>query len=148
VPGFEAPVNLLYSRRNRSAAVRIPMYSENPKAKRIEFRCPDPACNPYLAFSAMLLAGLDGIKNKIDPGEPADYDLFESHNGGHSSPKQVPGSLPEALAALEADQQFLLEGGVFTPDVLENWLSYKRSREIDPLRLRPHPYEFYLYYDA
>jgi glutamine synthetase len=147
VPGFEAPVNLVYSRRNRSAAVRIPMYSDNPKAKRIEFRCPDPACNPYLAFSAMLLAGMDGIKHKIDPGEPSDYDLFESHNGGHA-PKQVPGSLPEALAALEADQAFLLEGGVFTQDVLDTWLSYKRSREIDPIRLRPHPYEFYLYYDA
>ncbi len=152
VPGFEAPVNLVYSRRNRSAAVRIPMYSENPKAKRIEFRCPDPSCNPYLAFSAMLLAGLDGIQNKIDPGSPADYDLFEAHgngNGnGHGPVKQVPGSLPEALAALEADHEFLLAGGVFTRDVLETWVDYKRSKEIDPMRLRPHPYEFYLYYDA
>jgi len=148
VPGFEAPVNLVYSRRNRSAAVRIPMYSENPKAKRIEFRCPDPAANPYLAFAAMLLAGLDGIQNKIDPGEPSDYDLFEHHNGNGKSVKQVPGSLPEALAALEADHKFLLAGGVFTPDVIETWIDYKRNREIDPIRLRPHPYEFYLYYDA
>jgi glutamine synthetase len=148
VPGFEAPVNLVYSRRNRSAAVRIPMYSGNPKAKRIEFRCPDPACNPYLAFAAMLMAGLDGIRNHIDPGEPADYDLFEPHTNGHGRPKQVPGSLPEALAALDADHEFLLEGGVFTRDVLETWVEYKRTREIDPMRLRPHPYEFYLYYDA
>jgi glutamine synthetase len=148
VPGFEAPVNLVYSRRNRSAAVRIPMYSENPKAKRIEFRCPDPACNPYLAFPAMLLAGLDGIQNEIDPGEPADYDLFEAHGNGHGKPRQVPGSLPEALAALEADHEFLLAGHVFTRDVLETWVDYKRSKEIDPMRLRPHPYEFYLYYDA
>ena len=152
VPGFEAPVNLVYSRRNRSAAVRIPMYSENPKAKRIEFRCPDPSCNPYLAFSAMLLAGLDGIQNQIDPGSPSDYDLFETHgngNGnGHGKVKQVPGSLPEALAALEADHEFLLAGNVFTRDVLETWVDYKKSKEIDPMRLRPHPYEFYLYYDA
>ena len=148
VPGFEAPVNLVYSRRNRSAAVRIPMYSENPKAKRIEFRCPDPACNPYLAFSAMLLAGLDGIQHAIDPGEPSDYDLFEGHSNGHGKPKQVPGSLPEALAALEADHAFLLAGNVFTRDVLETWIDFKRAREIDPMRLRPHPYEFYLYYDA
>ena len=150
VPGFEAPVNLVYSRRNRSAAVRIPMYSENPKAKRIEFRCPDPSCNPYLAFAAMLLAGLDGIQNKIDPGQPSDYDLFETHvNGnGHGKVKQVPGSLPEALAALDADHEFLLAGGVFTRDVLETWVDYKKSKEIDPMRLRPHPYEFYLYYDA
>jgi glutamine synthetase len=148
VPGFEAPVNLVYSRRNRSAAVRIPMYSENPKAKRIEFRCPDPSCNPYLAFSAMLLAGLDGIQNRIDPGAPSDYDLFETHSNGHGKPKQVPGSLPEALAALENDYEFLLAGDVFTRDVLETWVEYKKSKEIDPMRLRPHPYEFFLYYDA
>ncbi len=145
VPGYEAPVNLAYSSRNRSAAVRIPMYSENPKAKRLEFRCPDPTCNPYLAFSAMLLAGLDGIQNKIDPGEPADYDIFE-HKNGHI--KQVPGSLTEALQALEADHKFLLAGGVFTQDVIDTWIEYKITREIDPIRLRPHPYEFYLYYDA
>ncbi|MCC6188342.1 MAG: type I glutamate--ammonia ligase [Anaerolineales bacterium] len=148
VPGFEAPVNLVYSRRNRSAAVRIPMYSDNPKAKRIEFRCPDPSCNPYLAFSAMLLAGLDGIQRGIDPGQPSDYDLFETHSNGHGRPRQVPGSLPEALVALEHDHDFLLAGGVFTRDVLETWTDYKRAREIDPMRLRPHPYEFYLYYDA
>jgi len=149
VPGFEAPVNPVYSRRNRSAAVRIPMYTENPKAKRIEFRCPDPSCNPYLAFSAMLMAGLDGIQNKIDPGEPADYDLFERHGqNGHGPVKQVPGSLPEALAALEADHAFLLKSDVFTKDVLQTWVEMKRGKEIDPMRLRPHPYEFYLYYDC
>ena len=145
VPGYEAPVNLAYSSRNRSAAVRIPMYSENPKAKRLEFRCPDPTCNPYLAFSAMLLAGLDGIQNKIDPGTPADYDIFE-HKNGHI--KQVPGSLPEALKALEADHKFLLAGNVFTQDVIDTWIDYKITHEVDPIRLRPHPYEFYLYYDA
>jgi len=145
VPGYEAPVNLAYSSRNRSAAVRIPMYSENPKAKRLEFRCPDPSCNPYLAFSAMLLAGLDGIANKIDPGQPADYDIFERKD---SQIKQVPGSLPEALAALQADHQFLLTGGVFTQDVIDTWIDYKVTHEVDPIRLRPHPYEFYLYYDA
>ncbi|CAG0935369.1 glutamine synthetase [Thermoflexales bacterium] len=145
VPGYEAPVNLAYSSRNRSAAVRIPMYSDNPKAKRLEFRCPDPTCNPYLAFSAMLLAGLDGIQNKIDPGQPADYDIFE-HKNGHI--KQVPGSLPEALKALEADHKFLLAGDVFTQDVINTWIEYKIMREVDPIRLRPHPYEFYLYYDA
>ena len=146
VPGFEAPVNIAYSRRNRSAAVRIPMYSNNPKSKRLEFRCPDPSTNPYLAFSAMLLAGLDGIENKIDPGEPADFDIFEAH--GTTKIKQVPGSLSESIAALEADHAFLLKGGVFTPDVIETWVSMKRTKEIDPIRLRPHPYEFYLYYDA
>jgi glutamine synthetase len=145
VPGYEAPVNLAYSSRNRSAAVRIPMYSSSPKAKRLEFRCPDPSCNPYLAFSAMLLAGLDGIQNKIDPGQPADYDIFEHKDSGI---KQVPGSLPEALAALKADHQFLLAGGVFTQDVIDTWIDYKITHEVDPIRLRPHPYEFYLYYDA
>jgi glutamine synthetase len=146
VPGFEAPVNIAYSRRNRSAAVRIPMYSSNPKTKRVEFRCPDPAANPYLAFSAMLLAGLDGIQNKLDPGEPADFDIFE--HGSASKIKQVPGSLAASLAALEADHEFLLKGGVFTPDVIETWVEMKRTKELDPIRLRPHPYEFYLYYDA
>ena len=124
------------------------MYTENPKAKRIEFRCPDPACNPYLAFAAMLMAGLDGVQNKIDPGEPADYDLFEAHGGNGREIKQVPGSLPEALAALEADHGFLLEGDVFTKDVLETWVDMKRAKEIDPVQLRPHPYELYLYYDC
>lgn len=145
VPGFEAPVNIAYSRRNRSAAVRIPMYSTSPKTKRLEFRCPDPSTNPYLAFSAMLMAGLDGIRNKIDPGEPADFDIYEAHD---VKIKQVPGSLAESLAALEADHDFLLQGGVFTADVIETWVGMKRSKEIDPLRLRPHPYEFVLYYDA
>ncbi len=148
VPGFEAPVNLVYSRRNRSAAVRIPMYSNSPKAKRIEFRCPDPSSNPYLAFAAMLLAGLDGIKNKIHPGEPHDMDLYELEGEEKAAIKTVPGSLAESLAALEADHDFLLEGGVFTPDVLETWVEYKRAKEVDPVRLRPHPYEFFLYYDA
>ncbi len=145
VPGYEAPVNLAYSSRNRSAAVRIPMYSNSPKAKRLEFRCPDPSCNPYLAFSAMLLAGLDGIQNQIDPGQPADYDIFEHKD---NQIKQVPGSLPEALNALAADHEFLLAGNVFTKDVIDTWIDYKFTREVDPVRLRPHPYEFYLYYDA
>jgi glutamine synthetase len=147
VPGYEAPVNLVYSQRNRSAACRIPMYSQSPKAKRVEFRCPDPLCNPYLAFSAMLMAGIDGICNKIDPGAPTDVDLFELGPEEKANIKTVPGSLQEALDALEADHAFLLEGGVFTPDLLEMYISYKRSREVDPVRLRPHPYEFYLYYE-
>jgi glutamine synthetase len=146
VPGYEAPVNLVYSCRNRSAAVRIPMVSNNPKVKRLEFRCPDPSANPYLAFSALLLAGLDGIKNKINPGDPADYDLFEDH-AGRGAVKQVPGSLSESLDALEKDQDFLYAGNVFTPDVIETWLDYKRVKEVDAVRLRPHPYEFYMYYD-
>ncbi len=146
VPGFEAPVNIAYSRRNRSAAVRIPMYSDSPKTKRVEFRCPDPSCNPYLAFAAMLMAGLDGIQKRMDPGDPADYDIFEHH--GPNGIKQVPGSLSESLCALEGDYEFLLKGGVFTQDVLETWIGLKRSKEIDPVRLRPHPYEFYLYYDC
>jgi glutamine synthetase len=146
VPGFEAPVNLVYSQRNRSAAVRIPMYSVSPKAKRIEFRPPDPTCNPYLAFAAMMLAGLDGIQNKIDPGKPMDMDLYESEEGKHV--KQVPGSLPETLKALEADHEFLLKGDVFTTDLLETYIELKRAKDVDPVRLRPHPYEFFLYYDA
>lgn len=148
VPGFEAPVNLVYSRRNRSAAVRIPMYSNSPKAKRIEFRVPDPTTNPYLAFPAMLLAGLDGIKNCIEPGDPADFDLYELEGEELAKIKTVPGSLDEALKALEADHEFLLQGDVFTPDLLETWIEYKRTREVDPVRLRPHPYEFHLYYDV
>jgi glutamine synthetase len=143
VPGYEAPVNLVYSARNRSAAIRIPMYSSSPKAKRIEFRAPDPTCNPYLAFSAMLMAGLDGICNQIDPGEPADYDLYEEDRGAPT----VPGSLGAALDALEADHNFLLEGGVFTPDMIEEYIKYKRLNEVDPVAMRPHPYEFTLYYD-
>ncbi len=147
VPGFEAPVNLAYSRRNRSAACRIPMYSASPKAKRVEFRPPDPSCNPYMAFSAMLMAGLDGIENKIDPGQPLDKDIYDL---GPEELKQVPsmpGSLEQALDALEADHQFLLKGDVFTEDLLTTYIDYKRSKEVDAMRLRPHPYEFSLYYD-
>ena len=147
VPGYEAPVNLVYSQRNRSAAVRIPLYSKSPKSKRIEFRCPDPSCNPYLAFPALLMAGLDGIRNKIEPPEPMDKDLYELPPEELAEVPQVPGSLEGALGALEIDHDYLLEGGVFTPDVIEHWIDYKRTREVDELRLRPHPYEFYLYYD-
>jgi glutamine synthetase len=147
VPGYEAPVNLIYSQRNRSACVRIPMYSSSPKAKRIEFRCPDPSANPYLAFSAMLMAGLDGIQNRIMPPTPIDKDLYELESGEKHEIKQTPGSLSEVLSALEADHQFLLKGGVFTPDVIETWIDYKRAKELDQVNLRPHPYEFYLYFD-
>jgi glutamine synthetase len=148
VPGFEAPVNLVYSARNRSACVRIPVTGSNPKAKRIEFRVPDPSSNPYLAFSAMLMAGLDGIKNKIEPPEPIDKDLYELPPEEHAQIQQVPSSLPEALNALEADHDYLTEGNVFTPDLIETWIDYKRTHEIDPIRLRPHPHEFELYYDV
>jgi glutamine synthetase len=144
VPGYEAPVVVAYSARNRSAAVRIPMYSHSPKAKRIEFRCPDPATNPYLAFSAMLMAGLDGIRNKIDPGAAADIDLFEEENIDKVT--MTVGKLNEALDALEADNDYLLEGGVFTPDLLDAYISYKHETEVGPVSLRPHPYEFLLYY--
>jgi glutamine synthetase len=147
VPGFEAPVNLAYSSRNRSAAVRIPMYSPSPKAKRIEVRFPDPACNAYLAFAAMLMAGLDGIENRIDPGEPLDKDIYGLSPAELSKVPSVPGSLEGALNALESDHEFLTKGDVFTQDVIETWLEYKRGREIDPVRLRPHPYEFKLYFD-
>lgn len=146
VPGFEAPVNLVYSQRNRSAAVRIPLYSTNPKTKRVEYRPPDGTANPYLAFAAMLMAGLDGIQNKIDPGKPMDIDLYESEEGKHV--KQVPGSLDLTLKALEDDHEFLLKGDVFTQDVIETWIEIKRKKDVDPVRLRPHPYEFFLYYDA
>jgi glutamine synthetase len=145
VPGYEAPVNLVYSQRNRSACIRIPMYSESPKAKRVEFRCPDAAANPYLAFAAMLMAGLDGIERSLDPGAPADYDLFEEADG---SVPQVPGSLPEAVDALEADHEFLLKGDVFSEDLIRTWIDWKRENEVDVVRLRPHPAEFTLYYDA
>jgi glutamine synthetase len=147
VPGYEAPVNLVYSQRNRSAAVRIPLYSKSPKSKRIEFRCPDAACNPFLAFSALLMAGIDGIKNKIEPPEPVDKDLYELSPEEILEVPQVPASLDAALDALEGDGDFLLEGGVFTEDVINHWIDYKRAREVDELRLRPHPWEFYLYYD-
>ncbi len=147
VPGFEAPVNLAYSARNRSAAVRIPMYSPSPKAKRVEVRFPDPSCNPYLAFSAMLMAGLDGIENKIDPGEPVDKDLYDLPPEELAKVPQIVGSLDDALESLEKDHEFLLKGNVFTEDALQTWIEYKRTNEVDALRLRPHPYEFFLYYD-
>lgn len=148
VPGFEAPVNLVYSARNRSAACRIPVFSENPKAKRVEFRPPDPSCNPYLAFSAMLMAGLDGIEKQIDPGQPLEKNTYELTAEESASIATVPGSLPEALEELEKDHEFLMKGGVFTQDLIEMWLSYKRENEVDPVRLRPHPWEFFLYYDV
>jgi glutamine synthetase len=146
-PGFEAPVLLAYSSRNRSAGIRIPMYSPSPKAKRIEVRFPDPGANPYLAFAAMLMAGLDGIENKINPGEPAEKDLYDLEAKEAAKIRTMPGSLDEALTNLEKDHKFLLKGGVFTEDLIEAWIGYKRSKEVDPMRLRPHPYEFFLYYD-
>ncbi|MDQ2682672.1 MAG: type I glutamate--ammonia ligase [Chloroflexota bacterium] len=148
VPGYEAPVNLVYSARNRSAAVRIPTYGGSDKAKRLEFRCPDTAANPYLLFSALLLAGLDGIKNQIDPGKPAEFDLFEASPRELARIKTVPGSLREVLAALKADHQFLLEGGVFTKSFIDNWIDYKLNAEVEPANLRISPYEFYLYFDV
>ncbi|MCH8126691.1 type I glutamate--ammonia ligase [candidate division KSB1 bacterium] len=147
VPGYEAPVNLAYSMRNRSAACRIPVYSDNPKSKRVECRWPDPSCNPYLAFSAMLMAGLDGITNKIHPGEPLDKDIYELAPEELAEIPSTPASLDEALESLEKDHDFLLKGDVFTSDVIETWISYKRVNEVDAMRLRPHPYEFALYYD-
>jgi glutamine synthetase len=147
VPGYEAPVNLVYSQRNRSAAVRIPVYSKSPKTKRIEFRCPDPSTNPYLCFSALLMAGLDGIQNKIDPGDAIDKDLYDLEPEEAEKVKSTPGSLGEVLEALENDHAWLLKGDVFTPDVIETWISYKRERELAPINLRPVPYEFFLYYD-
>jgi glutamine synthetase len=147
VPGFEAPVNLVYSQRNRSACIRIPITGANPKAKRIEFRVPDPSSNPYLAFSAMLMAGMDGIKNKIEPEQPVDKDLYELPPDEHAEISQVPASLPEVLNALEDDHAYLLEGGVFTDDLIETWIDWKRTNEVDPIRLRPHPHEFELYFD-
>ncbi len=147
VPGFEAPVNLAYSSRNRSAAVRIPMYSASPKAKRIEFRTPDPSCNGYLAFSAMLMAVLDGIENKIDPGDPLDKNIYDLPPEELANIPSAPGSLEEALAALKEDHEFLLKGDVFTQDVIDMWLEYKTENEVNEVKLRPHPIEFYLYYD-
>ncbi|MCA9733941.1 MAG: type I glutamate--ammonia ligase [Deferribacteres bacterium] len=147
VPGYEAPVNLAYSMRNRSASCRIPMYSNSPKAKRVEFRCPDPSSNAYLAFSAMLMAGIDGIKNKIHPGEPLDKDIYDLSPEELAGVPSTPGSLDEALSELEKDHSFLLQGDVFTEDVIETWIAYKREHEVDPVRLRPHPHEFELYFD-
>jgi glutamine synthetase len=148
VPGFEAPVNLAYSSRNRSAAVRIPMYSPSPKAKRIEVRFPDPACNGYMAFAAMLMAGLDGIERRLSPGDPLDKDIYALTPEELKDVPSMPGSLDAALKHLEDDHEFLLKGDVFTEDVVETWIEYKRTKEIDPIRLRPHPYEFALYYDV
>ncbi|MBI2857253.1 MAG: type I glutamate--ammonia ligase [Chloroflexi bacterium] len=147
VPGYEAPINLVYSARNRSASVRIPVYSTNPRVKRVEYRCPDSSCNPYLAFAAMMMAGIDGVRKQIDPGEPLDKDVYELEPEEAAKIKSTPGSLGEVLEALENDHDFLLEGGVFTPDLLETWISYKRKNELDPVALRPHPYEFHLYFD-
>ncbi|MDX1709019.1 MAG: type I glutamate--ammonia ligase [Desulfobacterales bacterium] len=147
VPGFEAPVNLAYSSRNRSAAVRIPMYSESPKAKRIEFRTPDPSCNGYLAFSAMLMAVIDGIQNKIDPGDPLDKDIYNLPPEELAEIPSAPGSLEEAIEALKADQEFLLKGDVFTQDAIDMWIEYKTENEINDVKLRPHPHEFFLYFD-
>jgi glutamine synthetase len=147
VPGYEAPVNLVYSQRNRSASCRIPLGQKSPKAKRVEFRCPDSTANPYLAFSAMLMAGLDGIQNRIEPPDPVDKDLYDLPPEELAEVPQVPGSLEEALDALEADNDFLKTGGVFTDDIIDTWVRYKRLNEVDALRLRPHPYEFTLYYD-
>ncbi|HZV53094.1 MAG TPA: type I glutamate--ammonia ligase [Candidatus Dormibacteraeota bacterium] len=148
VPGYEAPINLVYSQRNRSACVRIPVYSTSPRSKRVEFRSPDPTANPYLAFAAMLMAGLDGIRNRIEPPEPIDKDLYELEGEEKARIQSVPGSLAEVLRALEADHEFLLQGDVFTPDVIQTWIEYKWTREVEPVALRPHPWEFYLYHDA
>jgi len=147
VPGFEAPVNLAFSQRNRSAICRIPVYSSSPKAKRVEFRAPDPSANPYLAFSALLMAGLSGIQNQTDPGLPMDVDLYDLPPEEFAKVKQVPGSLEAVLAVLDVDQDFLYAGDVFTEDVISNWVTYKREQEIDPVRMRPHPHEFTLYFD-
>jgi glutamine synthetase len=147
VPGYEAPINLVFSQRNRSACVRIPVYSRSEKAKRIEFRTPDGSCNPYLAFAACLMAGLDGIANKLDPGDPIDKNLYDLPPEMAKNVRQLPGSLDKVLEALEADHDFLLRGDVFTPDVLDTWIAWKREHEVDPIRLRPHPWEFALYFD-
>ena len=147
VPGYEAPVNIAYSQRNRSACVRIPVYSKSEKAKRIEFRPPDPACNSYLAFSALLLAGLDGIQNRIHPGDPLDRDLYDLEPEELADIESTPASLGDALDALEEDHEYLLKGDVFTQDVLDTWIDYKRENEVDAVNIRPHPYEFYLYHD-
>jgi glutamine synthetase len=147
VPGYEAPVNLVYSSRNRSAAIRIPMYSEKPQTKRIEFRCPDSSCNPYLAFSAMTMAAIDGIENKIHPGEPLDKNMYHLTEEEYEKIGSAPSSLEEACNALENDHEFLLKGDVFTADVIHYWIKYKRENEVDALRQRPHPFEFCMYFD-
>jgi glutamine synthetase len=147
VPGYEAPINLVYSQRNRSACIRIPMYSKSEGAKRIEFRTPDPTCNPYLSFAACLMAGLDGVVNKIDPGKPVDKDLYELPAAEAKKIKQLPGSLDVVLDNLEKSHDWLLKGGVFTKDLIDTWIEYKRKNEVDAIRLRPHPWEFAMYYD-
>ncbi|MCC6579056.1 MAG: type I glutamate--ammonia ligase [Phycisphaeraceae bacterium] len=147
VPGYEAPVNLVYSSRNRSAAIRIPVYQDNPATKRIEFRCPDSSCNPYLAFAAMTMAAIDGVKNRIDPGEPLDKDLYDLEPEEYESIRSTPRLLSDSLSALEADHDFLLEGGVFTEDVVHYWIKYKRENEVNQLAMRPHPWEFCMYFD-
>ncbi len=147
VPGFEAPVNLVFSARNRSAAVRIPMYSDSPKSKRIEARFPDPTCNPYLAFSALLMAGLDGVRNQIEPGHPIDQDIYELSDEEKGDMAFAPESLEEALEALAADHDFLLEGDVFDKDLIDAWIKYKYDNEVQAMRMRPHPHEFNLYFD-
>jgi glutamine synthetase len=147
VPGFEAPISLVYSQRNRSACIRIPITGANPKSKRVEFRCPDPSANPYLAFSALLLAGIDGIKNKIEPSAPIDKDIYELPPDEMADIDQVPTSLGAVLDTLEGDHDFLTVGNVFTPDLIETWIDYKRTQEILPVQMRPHPHEFELYYD-
>jgi glutamine synthetase len=148
VPGFEAPINLAYSSRNRSASVRIPMYSASPKAKRIEVRFPDPSCNGYLAFAAMMMAGLDGIQNKIDPGAPLDKNIYGLPPEELAKIPSASGSLEEALEALQADHDFLLKGDVFTKDVIDKWIEYKMENEVNPVKLRPTPHEFFMYYDC
>jgi glutamine synthetase len=148
VPGYEAPVNLAYSSRNRSAAIRIPMYSENPKAKRLEFRCPDPTCNPYLAFCALAMAAIDGVRNKLNPGQPLDKNIYELSEKDLAKVPSTPGSLRESLEDLRKDHKFLLEGGVFSEELVETWIEYKEANEIDEVALRPHPHEFHLYYDS
>ena len=148
VPGFEAPVNLAYSQRNRSAACRIPMYSNDPKSKRIEFRCPDGSSNPYLAFSAILMAAIDGIENKLDPGEPLDKDIYDLPPEESASVDRTPLTLARALDALQSDHEFLMRGDVFTKDVIETWIKYKRDNEVEAIRMRPHPYEFCMYFDV
>ncbi len=148
VPGYEAPINLVYSQRNRSAICRIPVYSKSPKAKRVEFRAPDPSCNPYLCFAGLLMAGLDGVQNQIDPGSPIDKDLYDLPPEEAAKVTNTPGTLGDVLDALEADHEFLLQGDVFTEDVLEAYINYKREEEVDPIRLRPHPHEFTLYFDV
>jgi glutamine synthetase len=148
VPGYEAPINLVYSQRNRSACVRIPTYSDSPRARRIEFRPPDPSANPYLAFSAMLMAGLDGIQNRIQPPAPIDADLYELDDAARAGVKSTPGSLAEVLDALERDHEFLVRGEVFSESLIRTWIDYKREKELDPVQMRPHPYEFFLYHDV